>query len=46
MALRDARDAGHDLPGSAIAALEGIALDECRLQRMEPLTLSQIPRWC
>ena len=41
MALRDARDAGDDLTGSAIAALEGIALDEGRLQGMEPLALRQ-----
>src|SRR5947208_7200605 len=41
MALCDAGDAGHELPRRAIAALETIALDECGLQRMEPLALSQ-----
>ena len=41
MALGDAGDAGHDLPGRAIAALEGVALDEGGLQRMELLALGQ-----
>src|SRR5216117_1159971 len=37
VALCDAGGAGHDLPGSAVAALERIALDEGGLQRMELL---------
>ena len=41
VALVDAGDAGHDLPGRAIAALEGVALDEGGLQRMELLALGQ-----
>src|SRR6266699_962089 len=41
MALRDARDARHDLPGCAIAALEGVTLDEGRLQGMKLLALRQ-----
>ena len=41
MALVDAGDAGHDLPGRAIAALEGVALDEGGLQRMELVALRQ-----
>ena len=41
MALGDAGDAGHDLPGGAIAALEGVALDEGGLQRMELLALGE-----
>src|SRR5687768_17218465 len=41
VALGDAGDAGHDLPGCAIAALERIALDEGGLQRVEPLALCQ-----
>src|SRR5438046_1663758 len=41
MALCDAGDAGHDLTRRAIATLEAIALDECGLQRMEPLAFSQ-----
>ena len=41
MALGDAGDAGHDLPGRAIAALEGVALDEGGLQGVELLALGQ-----
>ena len=41
MALVDAGDAGHDLPGRAVAALEGVALDEGGLQRMKLLALRQ-----
>ena len=41
MALVDAGDAGHDLPGRAIAALERIALDEGGLQRVELVALGQ-----
>ena len=41
MALVDAGDAGHDLPGRAIAALEGVALDEGGLQRMKLIALRQ-----
>ena len=41
MALGDAGDAGHDLSGRAIAALEGITFDESGLQRMELLALRQ-----
>src|SRR5437764_10497992 len=41
VALVDAGDAGHDLSGRAIAALEGIALDEGGLQRVELLALRQ-----
>src|SRR5829696_4705480 len=41
MALGDASDTGHDLPRGAVAALEGVALDESRLQRMERVALSE-----
>src|SRR4051795_4916794 len=41
MALVDAGHAGHDLAGSAIAALESITLYERRLQRMELIALGQ-----
>src|SRR5258706_4376643 len=41
VALCNAGDAGHDLSGRAIAALESIALDKSSLQRMEPLALCQ-----
>src|SRR5215218_274030 len=41
MPLVNAGDAGHDLPGRAVAALEGIALDKGGLQRMELLALRQ-----
>src|SRR5438105_12557921 len=41
MALGDASDTGHDLPGGAIAALEGIALNESGLQRMKLLALRE-----
>src|SRR4051812_42850469 len=42
VALVDARDAGHDLPGGAVAALECIALDERRLQGVELVPLSEV----
>jgi hypothetical protein len=35
MALRQQRDGGHDLTRSAVATLEGIVVDECRLHRMQ-----------
>src|SRR3712207_782841 len=35
VALLDARDACHDLARGAVAALEGVAFDEGRLQGME-----------
>jgi hypothetical protein len=38
---RDAGAAGHDLSGRAIAALEGVALDEGGLQGMELLSLGE-----
>src|SRR2546422_9944380 len=41
VALVDAGDAGHDLSGRAIAALEGVALDEGGLQGMELLSLGE-----
>src|SRR5439155_23628752 len=41
MALRNAGDTGHDLSGCAIAALEGISLDEGRLQRVELVACCQ-----
>jgi hypothetical protein len=41
VALGDAGDAGHDLAGRAVAALEGVALDESRLQRMELAALRE-----
>src|SRR3954469_1172970 len=41
VALVDAGDAGHDLPGRAIAALEGIALDKRGLQRVELLPVGE-----
>src|SRR5256885_7709658 len=39
--LCDAGDAGHDLSGRAIAALEGVSLDESRLQWMQLLAVCQ-----
>jgi hypothetical protein len=41
VAFCDTGDAGHDLPRCAIAALEGIALDERGLQRVEFFALRQ-----
>src|SRR3954454_10346182 len=41
VALVDAGDGGHDLPGVAIAALESIALDESGLQGVELVALSE-----
>ena len=41
MTLVDAGDAGHDLPGRAVAALEGVALDEGGLQRVQLFALRQ-----
>jgi hypothetical protein len=41
VALGDARDAGHDLPRSAVTALERVTLDEGGLKRMQPLALRQ-----
>ena len=41
MALVDAGDAGHDLPRRAIAALEGVSLDEGGLQGVELLAVGQ-----
>jgi hypothetical protein len=41
VALGNAGDAGHDLTGRAIAALEGVALDKGGLQRMKLLALRQ-----
>jgi hypothetical protein len=41
VALCDAGHAGHDLPGRAIAALEGIPLNERHLQRVELIALRQ-----
>ena len=35
MAFVDARDRRHDLPGRAVAALEGILIDEGLLHRMQ-----------
>src|SRR3954462_11007901 len=35
VALGDARDSGHDLPGRAVAALKRVAFDEGGLQGME-----------
>src|SRR4051812_43979438 len=46
VALCDAGDAGHDLAGGAVAALEGVALDERRLQGMEPLALREALDCC
>src|SRR6266404_3845254 len=34
-------DAGADLPGGAVAALEGVVLDERLLQRVQPVSLGQ-----
>ena len=45
VALGDAGDAGHDLPGRAIAALEGVALDEGGLQRDGAARLAPGLRW-
>ena len=36
VALLDTADAGHDLPGRAVAALERVFVDEGLLQRMKP----------
>src|SRR5439155_5756821 len=41
VAFCDAGNAGHDLPGGAIAALKAIALDECSLQRVQLLASRQ-----
>jgi hypothetical protein len=41
VALGDAGNPGHDLPGRAVAALEGVALDEGGLQGMELLALGE-----
>ena len=41
VSLVDAGDAGYDLPGRAIAALEGVALDEGGLQGMELVSLGE-----
>ena len=45
VALGDAGDAGHDLPRRAVAALEGVTLDEGRLQRVELVRPGPGPRW-
>jgi hypothetical protein len=41
MTLRDAGDPGHDLPGSAVTALEGVAFDECNLKGMQLTAMSE-----
>ena len=41
MTFVDAGDAGHDLPGGAIAALERVSLDEGGLQGVELLALGE-----
>jgi len=41
MTFIDTGDSGHDLAGSAVAALKAVTFDECSLHRVQLIVLGQ-----